>query len=606
MGVHRVFREATAFTEAELFEIGYEQAADVVYLAHPSHNPSKMVRYRHDQWLAADVTFATKTDAPINCVATDVRISTPGSFDPITHTYAVTAVDETTGEESLISNQDSCDNDLTITDNYNTVEWDAVTGAEYYNIYKEVNGIWGYIGSAEGLTFSDYNVAPDLSDTAPSNRNPFSDTDDKPACVTFFEQRTVWGRTFNRPSAIYGSQSGNFENMNRSRPAQADDAYEFNLVGRQVNAIRHLVPVRVLLALCDNSVHALSGPNGIITPTDVDIQPQSYRGAGKARPAIVDDVVFFATAKGGSIRTLGYTFERDGYRGNDITVFAPHFFKGRTIIEMAWCEHPTATLWALLDDGTLAALTWQAEQDVWGWSLCDTDGVVESICSITENLEDVLYAVIKRTIGTEELRYIERLATPSWTDVEDAVYLDCARTYSGTPATVISGLDYLEGRTVSALADGAVVTGLVVEDGQITLAVAASKVTVGIPYEAWVQTLPQFPSTQAGSIKGEPQTLTTAVLDVVDTRGIEVAPGKMTPPNVAPTSTNSAYAFSEPNPRTTEAMGDAPNLMNGEVEAFFEGSDFIGPTTVVVRQRNPLPMYVTGIFPDVKMVARGA
>ena len=598
MGVRKVFKIDMPFTEDELRDVQFEQSADVVYFAHPNHAPHKIVRFGHTQWVAGAVTFGTKTTAPTGVAATDTRITT-GGFRATTYTYGVTAVDALSGAESLLSGTDDCVNDLTLIDNYNTITYSAVTGADFYNVYRSVNGIFGYIGTTEGLTFRDDAFAPDLSDTPPTAKTPFDATDHYPAAVTFFEQRLVWGRTNEKPSAVFGSQTADFENMNVSRPTQAADAYTFNLVGRQVNAVRHLLPMKALIALCDTSIKALAGPNGLITPTEIDIKNQAYRGSSRVRPLLIDEIAFYVTSKGSALRTLGFSFEVDGYKGNDITVYAPHLFKDYSVVEMAWCEHPTATIWVLRDDGKLASLTWLPEQEVWGWSLCETDGVIESICSITENGEDVLYAVIQRTIGEETRRYVERLASPVWSDVQDAVYVDCAGAYDGSPATVISGLGYLEGRAVSVLADGAVVTGHTVTGGQITLAVAASKVIVGLAYEAWVQTLPAVLSTSNGSTKGSSVTTASVILDVVETRGVEVSGGKRSPPNVEPTSTNSGFDFFEANPRTTEDMGDAPYLMNGEVEVSLASTDW-SEGSVVVRQRNPLPMHVTGIFPDVK------
>ncbi len=605
MGASRIFKIDTPYGEDELFDIGFEQTADIIYLAHPDHDPHKLTRYRHDQWAAEDVTFASKTTPPTGVTATKGG-GTPSGYTAITHTYTVTAVDAVSGEESLIGNTDDCLNDLTLVDLYNTITWVGVTGADLYNVYKDVNGIWGYIGSATTLTFRDDGIAPDLSDTAPTTRDPFTEEFDKPACITFFQQRSMWGRTKNRPGVIYGSQSANFENMNTSRPARDDDALTFNLVGRQVNAVRHLVPMKSLIALCDTSIQALRGVNGALTPTSVDITPEGYRGSGKARPQLIDEVTFYSTAKGSAIRTLGFSFEADGWRGNDITVFAPHLFKGHQIIEMAWCEFPTATLWALRDDGKLCALTWLQEQDIWGWSLCETDGVVESICAVTEGLEDILYAVIRRTIDEAEKRYIERLATPygraeddGSSSVNTAVYLDCSRTYDGDPADVISGLSYLEGRTVTALADGAVITGLVVADGAVTLPEEASVVTVGLPYEAWAQTLKPIIATREGSSVGATISNSDVYLDLVDTRGIEIACGRKITAEQEVTSANAGIEFTELDPRTSEDMGTPPYLMNGSYQAV-AGSDSWSDGTVVVRQLNPLPMHVTGIFPDAK------
>ena len=58
-----------------------------------------------------------------------------------------------------------------------------------------------------------------------------------------------------------------------------------------------------------------------------------------------------------------------------------------------------------------------------------------------------------------------------------------------TPVTTISGLSHLEGMTVTGLADGAVIPPTVVADGAITLASPASAVTVGLPFQAQLQSL---------------------------------------------------------------------------------------------------------------------
>ncbi|MFK5282694.1 hypothetical protein ACI3PL_24325, partial [Lacticaseibacillus paracasei] len=55
---------------------------------------------------------------------------------------------------------------------------------------------------------------------------------------------------------------------------------------------------------------------------------------------------------------------------------------------------------------------------------------------------------------------------------------------------MISGLYHLEGQEVDVLADGADAGTFTVTGGQITLASAASKVHVGLPITADMQTLP--------------------------------------------------------------------------------------------------------------------
>ena len=65
---------------------------------------------------------------------------------------------------------------------------------------------------------------------------------------------------------------------------------------------------------------------------------------------------------------------------------------------------------------------------------------------------------------------------------DDAYFVDSGLTYDGAATITITGLHHLIGETLTALADGAVVTDLVVAaDGSVTLPAAASKVHLGMP-----------------------------------------------------------------------------------------------------------------------------
>ena len=84
---------------------------------------------------------------------------------------------------------------------------------------------------------------------------------------------------------------------------------------------------------------------------------------------------------------------------------------------------------------------------------------------MAEGREDVLYAIVNRTIGGVTKRYIERIASRQFVAQADAFFVDSGLTYRGAEASTISGLGHLEGQTVSILADGAVHPQRVVTSG---------------------------------------------------------------------------------------------------------------------------------------------
>jgi hypothetical protein len=472
---------------------------------------------------------------------------------------------------------------MSLQGNYNTVTWTAVTGAASYTVYKGDNGAPGYIGSvlAPTLTFKDRNLLSILSDTPPLGTNPFGSAGNYPSTVMFHQRRLFLGRTRNRPNAIFASQSADFENMDKAQITKADDSLSFALVTEKVNAVNQLSSMKRLLALTGDAIFSITGGGDgtAITPSAIDPQRETGRGASRLNPIVVDSVLFYEPRKTAGVRALGFTFEADGYRGNDVTLFSPHFFKSRHIIDWAYQETPYSCIWTVLDNGTLLCFTWEEEQQVWGWTKMETEGFVERVAVITENGVDRLYALIRRDIAGVIRRFHEWLALPHVTDRRYACHLDCAVTQiSEQPSDVIDQLWHLEGATVSATYDGYVVHDLVVENGQVTLPHEATIRTAGLRYEGLIETLPPVLS---GTDHTNRQNIGDVTVRAIDTRGLEVsADGTQFDP-------------------FPEREGETPYLLpEGGLHDFtlpVQGNWSDG-ATVTIRQSEPLPAQIVAMF----------
>jgi hypothetical protein len=657
MSVARIYRVGSPFNGSELAEVDFEQSANVMYLAHLNHAPTRLTRATHTDWTFARVTFSPTLLAPTGMSAAPVTGNSVVSGDscfPQPASYVVTAIDDMSGQESRPSSSASATNDLTLKRNVNSLGWAAATGATRYRLYKADNTQeFGYIGQTTALSFVDDNIGPDYADGPPVGDNPFDDlevaftasiagtvmtvtaiaggalaggkavfgddvaagtvivaqltgadggtgtygvtpaqtvsSDDLvardlrnyPSTVTFFEQRLLWGRTANHPNAIWGSRSGMFENMDLSRPIKASDAFSFALVAGRVNAVNQLVSMNNLLALTSDAIFKIEGgQSGYISATDFAVRRQNGRGASRLSPLVVDSVCFYQTSVGNGVRTLGYQFQTDSIDSNDVTIYSPHLFRGFDIVSWAYAQEPRSLIWAARSDGKLLCFTWEQEQQVWGWTICETDGLVESVCVVSEGSEDRLYLTVRRG----EKLLIERMAAARWTAVEDSCFLDSAVSYRfDPPARILRNLDHLEGRTISALADGNVVSGLVVSGGMVTLPFDATKASAGLPFSATIETLPLAIQGQQGWTVARPQTQAKAVVRVIDSRGLKAGPDD---------------AHLEPlRARTNEAPG-APNaLKNGLLETWLRPA-INGGARLVVRSDDPLPMTLTGVYLD--------
>jgi len=576
------YNPSTPYASTDLDDLDYVQSVDVMYFAHQGTFPQKMSRSGVTNWTFANLQIDPSLTAPSSL---SVAPATSGSE---TYTYKVSPVAD--GVEGFASSEASTSaaEDLNNDDAQNVISWSG--SADEYNVYRERNGVFGYIGFTEDTTFTDDNISPDLTFTPVEAADLFGTASDYPGRVTLFQQRLTFANSINQPETIWMSRIGDYNNFTRSRILKDTDRIELDLSGEQINRVRSMMQLRELLVFSSSGEFSVTGPNGVMLATNPIQTQYGYSGAVSVKPLVVEDTALFVDRTGRSVRDLRYAFEQDGYTGNDLTIFASHFFEGRQIAGWAYAKNPYSVIWAYLDNGKLMSFTYKREHQVWAWCEHDIDGEVESIAAIPEGTEDAVYMVVKRSINGADKRYVERIHRRDFTDVEDAFFVDCGITYDGAAATSITGLSHLEGETVVALADGDVVSGLTVSSGAVTLPEAASKVHVGLAYEAEVENLPPAIDLQdVGAARGRPIKATRLFLQLEKTRGIKAGPSRDKLTEFVQTSVDLA--------------AEIP-LFTG-MEGFQLYPDWNRDGTVVIKQEYPLPMTVLGISPELSVGRSG-
>lgn len=419
----------TPYAESQLFDLNYTQSADVLTIVHPSHAPRNLSRLAHDNWTLATISFTPSIAAPINLSGTSLP---GGTGDYQNWRYKVTAViDAEIPQESLPSTDDvvqSFDNEPGA-----ILTWDAVTGADYYNVYKDNNGsgIYGFIGRAENTTFNDFNITAVKTDTPPTGNNPFVGANNYPGAVGYYQQRLVFAGSNNKPQTVWMSKTGDFNNFGYAIPIKDDDSITFTIASRQVNRFRHLLPLRQLLGLTTGGEWVIQGADAGVTPKTVRADVQSYNGSSKIPPIVVNGSAIYIQSRNSVVSSLAYTFESDGFSGEDLTKYSPHFFRGYQLLDWTYQQIPDRLVWAARSDGALLGMTFLPEEQLIAWHQHHTDGFVESVCAIAEGQEDALYLSVRRTVGGNTVRYLERMETRQITDIEDAFFVDSGLTYDG-------------------------------------------------------------------------------------------------------------------------------------------------------------------------------
>lgn len=433
----------------------------------------------------------------------------------------------------------------------------------------------------------DDNVLADTSITPPESVYTLNGAAGAyPSAVTHYEQRRWFAGTTNSPQTVWGTRNATLSNLTSSTPSQDDDALQFRIAAQQQNAIRHLMPLADLIALTAGGefrIYADSAP--AITPTSLSVKPQGFSGASNVQPALTTNSLLYVQAQGSRIRELAYNWESSAYASIDVSIMAPHLFNGYSVTDVAYCRAPVPTLWCVRSDGALLGLTHVPEQQVYGWHQHTTDGVFETVCVVSEGLEDVLYAIVRRTVNGRSVRYVERLQTRTFTDQADAFFVDSGLTYDATPVSSVSGLWHLEGKSVQILADGAVHPPRTVSGGSVTLDASYSTIHVGLAYSSDLQTLPL-------AIEG------AAAAGQYLRKNVNGVALRVTQSNLVKAGPTFAKLTEYPARDHTDPYGSPPALKTGELR-FAIGPSWNSDGSVCLRQDQPLPLTVLGIALDV-------
>lgn len=579
------YNPSTPFAEADLIDLDYIQSIDVMYFASHNHFPQVMSRSALTSWTFADIETNPSVPAPTGLGVASKNTGTE------TYTYKVSPV--VGGVEGFPSAEfsDTTSEDLSNDGAENVITWSG--SADEYNIYRARNGVFGFIGYTSDTEFTDNNISPDLTLAPITASEVFQTSADWPTRVTLYQQRLVFANSINQPETIWMSKTGDFTNFTRSRILRDTDRIELDLSGQQVNRIQSLLQLRELLVFSSFGEFSITGPNGAMPATNPIQSQYGYSGASNVRPVVVDDTALFVDRSGRSVRDLRYAFEQDGYSGNDLSIFASHFFEGKTIGGWAFAKNPYSIIWVYLNDGSLLSFTYKKEHQVWAWCEHDIGGAVESMASIPEGDSDIVYMVVRREIDGQTKRYVERMRPRDFLreNPEDCFFVDSGITYTGVETTTISGLGHLEGKTVVGLADGDVTPLFTVSGGSVTLQQPASKVHIGLPYAAEIENLPPAVDLQdVGAARGRPTKASRLFIQLEKTRGIEVAPANR---ERFTTFTQTAFDLSLKIP-----------LFTGMV-SFNLYPEWNSDGTIVVRQTFPLPMTVLGISPELSIGKSG-
>jgi hypothetical protein len=424
----------------------------------------------------------------------NLQLVSPGA--DLTVSYVVTSV-ASDGTESIASAPGSSTNNLYVPGASNTVTWTGVAGAFRYNIYKKRTGsIYGWIGQVDASTTTFLDVgplAPNLALTPPIYDAVAGGG--MPRGIGYFQGRRIFAGYKDAPQRLVTTKSGTESDLTYSIPQKDNDRININVPLREAGTIRHVIGIGHLMLLTSSSEVRVTPLNSdALTPETISTRAQTFIGANNVQPIVVNGTIIFCANYGGHVWELGFEAQSAGTMvvTNDLSLRAVHLFDGFTLLDAGYQRSPYPTVWFVSNSTKLLGLTYLPEEKIGAWHQHDTGNgdVFESVCPVPEGNEGAVYAVIKRTVNGQTVRFVEVMSAIAFASRADAFFVDSGITYDG-PATTVVYAPHLVGRTVSILADGVVQPQQVVgAAGLIILATPAAKVQYGLPYLPEAITLP--------------------------------------------------------------------------------------------------------------------
>lgn len=355
--------------------------------------------------------------------------------------------------------------------------------------------------------------------TALWTEGAFSAYQGYPRSVVAHGARVWWGGTKKQPSRLWGSVINDIENFRRS--TFDDGGVSFTGHSGQSHPIHWLASQgRDMLMGTAGDEWLVSSEGPIITAADAVFRRQSTFGSAHLPALLVNESVVWIQRGGKKVRRVSPRSDSETWAVADLTVLASHV-TGTGIRQAAFMSNPTSILWAVTDDGKLIGMTYETEQNVFGWHVQETDGNVESVAVIYGAGADEVWLEVERN-GARNIERLDPVAMErDMTQWQTMLYCDSAIRLTG-PNTTFT-VAHLPNRTVVGLADGVPFESVVSEAGVLTLTASATSVIVGLPYTATLQPMRMDVPMRDGTSQARTLKVARIGARVIDSRSGQVA-----------------------------------------------------------------------------------
>lgn len=655
--VAKVYKLASPYTADQVFEIGFTQSADTIYLVHKDVPPYQLKRLGDTNWVFEEIKLRDGVFKDQNVTATTLGLSgTSGSV-------SVTA-SSTTGING--------DQGFLATDVGRLIRWRSPANKWTWLEITAHTSTTQVTATIKGAN------ASNTTATTAWRLGAFSDTDGYPSTVVFFQDRLVFMNAKGEPLGVFLSVSADYTNFAASDEdgqVFGNSAIVLYLNSNSVNEATWGIPLGHDLVIGTSSSEWTLGANTAgeaLTAVTAVAKEGTTMGSAPVHGIKVNNTALFVAHSQTSVGRIAFSFETNMYEATDMNLFANHILRGG-IKQLAYMFEPENRLFLCTTNGELYMMAYKPDQSVNGWSRVLTSGKVLSIVALPSTLtkQNELYMIVEREINGEVYRFTEVQYFPFdiGEHVEEAKFLDCSVRFDGRskpdadltfsdntgtvtitasddvfanasvdddiringniaritdvvsdaevsaivlsnyimPDTAKSGawewlrrldaldrLWHLEGHTVSILADGATHPQRTITNGKIELDDKYHCVQIGLPYQG--RLVSRFFGGGAdfdGGGQGKIKRIGRFAIHMLDTLGGFYG---VTSYDLSDTSQMDELQF-----RTTDdRMDQTTGLKSGIYEQLLTGGT-TRHSSIVIEQRDPLPMTILSLMPAIEV-----
>ena len=314
--------------------------------------------------------------------------------------------------------------------------WNIKNGVVVITGYTSATVLTGYVQNTPAGAAGNLGTGPGATSTWAEGA--WSGVRGYPVSVAFHEGRLLFGGNTYQNKTIWASVVGAYENF-APGAATASDAWTYTSTSGDAIQWMKSIMVNGSTALRVGTLGGifnwLDGSSAGITPSS---PPTIVAGADYqvqyTLPESISSYLFYMQGNSFQLRQLVFDFTIGADKSEDMTLLADHILRdGSGVIQIARQESPNDRIWCPRNDGQMAIMTRNVEQQVIGWtrmvsgSTASGPGLYNS-CAINpvQGSDDQVWVAVSRIVNGTPVQFIEMFTPELFKNSWEPIRLDAS------------------------------------------------------------------------------------------------------------------------------------------------------------------------------------